>query len=258
VSLVYYVYGIVPRALDAAETPPGLDDAPVVAMPVADMAALVSRMDAGTYDPSAIEARVAEIGWLAPRAVAHDAVVTWASERGPVVPFPMWVLCRDLSSLDARAGEFRRALGRVAPGREYAVRVFRLDGELAVHLAAMSPEIAALEASAAQSAPGQRYLLERKLESERKDATRRVSASVGDEIYASLRAAALDAATDPLPAPTPTRRDPAVLNAAFLVGHDALEPFQSRLTILVRRYEPLGFRFEFTGPWPPYHFVGSR
>jgi hypothetical protein len=250
---VYYVYGIVPRSFDASAAPPGLDGARVEAMPVADMAALASEIDA-----TEIESRVGDIDWLAPRAVAHDAVVSWASERGPVVPFPMWVLCRDPASLDTRADEFRRALGRVALGREYAVRVFRLDEELAAHLATMSPEIATLEASAAQSRPGQRYLLERKLESERKDATRRVAASVGSAVYDALRAAALEATTDPLPAPTPAQRDPAVLSAAFLVGRDALEPFQSCLTTLVRRYEPLGFRFEFTGPWPPYHFVDSR
>jgi hypothetical protein len=27
---------------------------------------------------------------------------------------------------------------------------------------------------------------------------------------------------------------------------------------MVNKYEPSGFKFDFTGPWPPYHFVGGR
>ena len=46
-----------------------------------------------------------------------------------------------------------------------------------------------------------------------------------------------------------------VLNAAFLVPSAALEGFQKILTALVEQYDASGFRFDFTGPWPPYHFV---
>jgi len=48
-----------------------------------------------------------------------------------------------------------------------------------------------------------------------------------------------------------------VLNAAFLVSPVALEPFQRMLTELVERHGPHGLRFDFTGPWPPYHFVNE-
>jgi hypothetical protein len=46
-----------------------------------------------------------------------------------------------------------------------------------------------------------------------------------------------------------------VLNAAFLVAPDRLSDFQRELTDIVEREQPNGFRFDFTGPWPPYHFV---
>ena len=46
-----------------------------------------------------------------------------------------------------------------------------------------------------------------------------------------------------------------ILNAAFLVASDCLTDFQGTLTEIVEREQPHGFRFDFTGPWPPYHFV---
>jgi hypothetical protein len=27
---------------------------------------------------------------------------------------------------------------------------------------------------------------------------------------------------------------------------------------MVNKFEPSGCKFDFTGPWPPYHFVGER
>ena len=84
----------------------------------------------------------------------------------------------------------------------------------------------------------------------RQNEAREVSASVSRSIHQELSQLALVATTEPAP------KTAAILNAAYLVSRDAPEPFQARLTDLIHKFEPLGFRFEFTGPWPPYHFVG--
>ena len=46
--------------------------------------------------------------------------------------------------------------------------------------------------------------------------------------------------------------------ASFLVAPARVVDFQRALTEMVNKYEPSGFKFDFTGPWPPYHFVGER
>jgi hypothetical protein len=46
-----------------------------------------------------------------------------------------------------------------------------------------------------------------------------------------------------------------VLDSAFLVEPARLAEFQRALTEIVSRHASRGFRFDFTGPWPPYHFV---
>ena len=48
-----------------------------------------------------------------------------------------------------------------------------------------------------------------------------------------------------------------ILNAAFLVAPARLENFQQTLTSLVERHAAHGLRFDFTGPWPPYHFASE-
>ena len=246
---VFYVYGIVPKTLTSPPT--GLDGTVVNLVPLeGDLAALTSELPGADYDPATVESRLADLDWLSPRAIAHDSVVSWASDQGGVVPFPMWVLFRDRPSLESglgpRLAEFRQALDRVTPGREYSVRVFAFKDRLS----ALSPAVAQLESEIEKATPGQRYLLERKLDTIRQNEAREVSASVSRSIHEELSQLALVATTEPAP------KTAAILNAAYLVSRDAPEPFQARLTDLIHKFEPLGFRFEFTGPWPPYHFVG--
>ena len=260
---VLYAYAVTHATLDAGSTPSGIDEAAVRLLVEGDVAALVSSVDARTYTPERVEQLTEEVGWLAPRAAAHDTVVTWAGDRGPVVPLPIFTLFHDESRvkqmLRERGTELRATLQRVGAGEEYGLRIFRLDEALARHVSALSPRVEALERQAREANPGQRYLLERKLETERRNEARRIAAAVARESFDTLAPLALDAVREALPA---KGRDDAagvaVLNAFFLVRRGALAPFQESLTAVVREHEQHGFRFDFTGPWPPYHFVRER
>ena len=260
-----YVYAIVPDTFDASGAPAGIDDAVVRLEHEGGLAALVSSVDAAAYRESEIESRIADLAWLGPRAMGHDRVVTWASDKVGVVPLPVLSLFHDAAKVRMMLAEQRdnltSTLHRVAEAAEYIVRVFRLDTVLAAAVSALSESVAALERDIASATPGQRYLLGRKLETERKQELKRIGQRVATEAYEGLAGASIEAMRNPLP--RGDRGGPgiesatgaAVLDAAFLVRRDAAVEFQRVMTDLVRQWEPHGFRFEFTGPWPPYHFV---
>jgi hypothetical protein len=260
---VLYAYAVTPAPLNTAGAPAGIDDAAVGTVIEGDMAALVSSVDTSAYAPDRVELLTEEVGWVAPRASAHDAVVTWAGDRGPVIPLPIFTLFHDESRvremLRERASELRATLERVGVGEEYGLRIFRLDEVLAQRIGSLSPTVEGLERQAREATPGQRYLLQRKLEAERRTELKRIAAEVARESFQSLAPFALEAVREALPV---KGRDDApgvaVLNAFFLVKRGALAPFQQALTAIVREHEHHGFRFDFTGPWPPYHFVRAR
>jgi hypothetical protein len=223
--------------------------------------ALVSDLDSERYAPAAVERATEDVEWLAPRAVAHDRVLTWASDRGPVVPLPMFSLFSSddavRAMLDARRAELTAALERAARGREYTLRIYRVDEELAAVAVEHSSRLAELQRSADAASPGQRYLLLRKLETERKAELRMIAQQISREVVAALSKLALGVQENPTP-----RRDGGagsevalVLDAAFLVAPDSFDTFQRELTAIVARHKDRGFRFDFTGPWPAYHFV---
>ena len=87
-----------------------------------------------------------------------------------------------------------------------------------------------------------------------------VTQQIVDEIIASLQPVAVGVIRSPIPRIAAADAPAAgimVLSAAFLVPHDRVAEFQRALTALVDRHgrEGRGFRFDFTGPWPPYHFA---
>lgn len=265
-AALWYVYGIVPEGLAVSPLPSGLDDAEVLVERDAGVAALVSRLDETSYGPETLERNSADVEWLSPRAVAHDRVLTWASDRGAVVPLPMFSIFSGpeavRSMLRDRAPQLASALTRVGRGREYALRVYRIDAELTAVIATLSPRIEELAASAASASPGQRYLLERKLEGQKRAEVRAVTQEIVDDIVAELSEHALEAVRSPIPRIADADealggRGTLVLNAAFLVSPRQLDAFQQTLTKLVGERGEQGFRFDFTGPWPPYHFASE-
>jgi hypothetical protein len=175
----------------------------------------------------------------------------------------MWTLFRDAKAVKAmlskREAELVETFKRIGDGREFIVRVYVQPGTFKEHLAGHNTELARLEAEAAKASPGQKYLLERKIEGIRKDSGRDATGRVAGEIHDTLRASATDSMREtPVNSGAPREQGRAILNASFLVAPRKVVDFQRALTEMVNKYEPSGFKFDFTGPWPPYHFVGER
>ena len=257
---MYYAYGIVPASATTSGVPAGVDDADVSVVSEGEIGALVSELTGSAYDPDAIAASSGDMDWVAPRAKAHDLVLTWASDRGPVIPLPMFT--STFGSVDAvramlrdRAAELRPVLDKVGRGREYALRVYRVDAELKAALPSLNDEIAKLQAAADAATPGQQYLLQRKLDARSKEEIRSTSLAIATQIRDELSKVALETTTSPIPRVTTDAPGTMVLNAAFLISTTGLRGFQERLTSIVNERQPQGFRFDFTGPWPAYHFA---
>jgi hypothetical protein len=257
---LFYAYGIVPATAAIAGAPSGVDETEVSIVTEGQIGALVSELTGGEYDADAIAASSGDMEWVAPRAKAHDLVLTWASDRGPVIPLPMFT--STFGSLDAvrtmlrgRAAELSSVLAKVGRGREYALRVYRVDAELKAALPTLNDEIATLQAAADAATPGQRYLLQRKLDERAKEGMRATSLAIASEVRDEMERVALETVTSPIPRVTTDAPGTMILNAAFLIAPDGLRAFQERLTAIVNERSSQGFRFDFTGPWPAYHFA---
>ena len=262
-SDVIYVYGIVRDELDSTRVPDGIDDGRVAKISSGVHAALVSRLSSQAYAPSEVEARSGDVSWLSPRAMAHDRVLTWAHDHGGVIPLPMFSMWESTGSLsrwlDDRASELGDIFARIADADEFGLRVHRRDALMMQAIDSLDDDVARLKREAEHASPGQRYLLERKVAEQGKNAVRAASQRLARDAFDRLRLLSRDAIARPL-APEANRVPDAtiVLNAAFLVERKRNAGFRAAVADLVRDLEPRGLAFDFTGPWPPYNFVGAE
>lgn len=253
-----YTYGIVPVDAQRPEDDlRGLEDTPVDVLPVGAVAAVVGRVPATIYSDEALNARLDDLAWVGERGMAHERVLDWFAERGPVVPLSLFSLHRDADRLAARISEdatsFATTLDRLRGSREWGIKLWRHDATAREGIDQLSPSLQALGKEIEAAPAGRRFLLERKREAMRAEEVRAVSARIAHELFAALRRAAADGVTVPIP-PASGGERALLLHAAFLVADEAFPAFQKALSVEAGRIAGSGFELEFTGPWPPYHF----
>jgi hypothetical protein len=257
-----YLYGIV--SSDAPEPPPelkGMEGAAVRLLPAGPLAGVVSEVPAAVYADDPLNSRLDDLAWVGERGVAHEQVLDWFAERGPIIPLSLFSLHRDAERLTRRVLDdqqhYVRTLQALRGSKEWGIKVWRREGKVATAVDELSPSLQALNQQLETAPAGKRFLLEKKRETMRTEEIRSVSRRVAHEVHAALQGAASDAVVVPIPAAAEGERI-LLLHSAYLVEDEAFPAFQERVTEFARRYGGAGFELEFTGPWPAYHFVGEN
>jgi hypothetical protein len=254
-----YLYGIVPAAALDAEELHGVDGEEVWLIRSSRVAGIVSAVSAADYSEAALDARLTDLAWVGERGVAHERVLNWFSDHGPVIPLTPFSLHQDETRvrerLESMGDRCDNVLGQLAGCREWAVRIWRTS-VVAERLEEQSPRLRLLADEIATAAPGRQYLLAKKLDSLRAEELRRISAEVVKQSFAALSPTGTAAKRLSLPAVASSASERTLLlHGVFLVRQEQFPAFQEQLSKLVDRFQPTGFEWEFTGPWPPYHFV---
>ena len=254
-SLVY-VYAIA-RAGSAA--PPGLrglDDGAVRAVGDGDLEAFVSDVPEREYAEAPLNAHLADMEWLTPRAIRHQEVnAALAGVCDPLVPLSFGAVFRDIEGVARMLRERAAEIGpRFAAlrGRAEWIAVVRRDNERALAaLESGSEPLRSLRAEIAAAPPGRGYLLARQL-----DETKRAELRAAD-------AAAVGDASDAFEhAEMRLFREPLVEDAgagmlarfSVLAARDAADSLDGIRAAFDRLWAERGYALELSGPWPAYRF----
>jgi hypothetical protein len=206
---------------------------------------VVGTVSLDEFGEQELAANLNELSWLERVAREHDAVVRAAAQLTTTAPLRMATVCRD----DAAA------LAKLAELGERATAVLdRLDGRIEWGVKAFAAAARAPEPVAAAAASGADYLRRRKQESAERAHADAAAAEQADAVYAELaEVSAAGCRHRPQDRRLTGVEEPMVLNAAFLVEHDASQRFANAVDELAARCPAI--RLERTGPWPPYSFA---
>ena len=251
-----YVYCVVPGLQEVNFGPVGLDTCEVHTVPGAAMAAVVHECPARPYQSK--DREIVE-KWVA----AHHGVVEGAWERfGSVLPmsFDMIVSANDRASarenlikwMQEKQDTFTRRLDRLAGKAEYGVQVSWLPKVIADDIVQTDPDLQKTQRQIQAKPKGLAYLSQAKLEKSLKQRMEARAKEYFRAFYDRIRNCVLDIRVEN---PKKTEDDTQMLlNVSCLVE----KADHARVGRVLDEIAAMhGIKVRFTGPWPPYSFVGA-
>lgn len=234
----------------------GVDDSQVYTIPYRDIGAIVHKCPAEPYQSAN---REAVNSWV----LAHQRVVDEAWERwGTVLPLGFDTIIRDKDSVGAEENvrnwlqndydNLKSKLEKVRGKAEYGVQIFWEPPVIARSLTKTSPEISQLEAEIKSQSRGVAYLYRQKLEKALKRELEAKADQCFQDFYGCIRRHVDNIVVE--------KTKPGNQSTQMIMNLSCLLP-RSKSTELGEELERInstdGFSVRFTGPWPPYSFVGT-
>lgn len=264
VDRALYVYGVgeseALAPLFDTELPEAIEEgAGLEAVEAAGLSAIVSAVPLGVYGEGALSERLSDATWTATRALRHERVAEHFARRTAVVPlrFGAIYLRREgvERMLEGRVAQFRAVLARLEGREEWGLNVYVERARLREEVTRLSERLREMAERADASAPGQAYLLRKKIEGLRDEEARAETRRVARDTEEMLGATCDGAARLRVLKDEATEQGELAARLAFLVPREGFDSFRAAAERLADRYTPLGFRFELTGPWPAYNFA---
>jgi hypothetical protein len=245
-----YLFAVA-RGLGGAdlEAASGLRGAPLEVVDHHGLQAVVCDVDLAEFGEDALPQRLEDLAWLEEVARAHNDVVWQVADRATVAPMRLVTICADDDSVRRRVEDnetgLRRALDGVEGRREWSVKAYAVREEEPTAEAAPAPSGAGAGAA---------YLQRKKQQATRRQQASDRSVTVAETVYDALAGRAVASRRLPPQDPRLTgRREPMILNSAFLVESDEGDAFVEEVSRLQDAHP--GATIEAQGPWPPYSFA---
>lgn len=249
-----YVYAVLPRPL-AAELH-GIDGRRVRWVLQGELAAAVSDVPEADFEEEPLNRNVRDMGWLGPRAIAHQDVNARLFEASDaIVPLAFGSVFRDdqrvAQMLQEEQQPLAQQLARVKGAAEWVVALHALS----TPDADQSEAVQTARAEVAAASPGRAHLLRQRLATLERDEVRRLQSDAATHVLQALRAIARDVYEEPLPADTVERP---LLRVSVLMAREHDTRLLDEIEQLRSLWAEPTYRLLLTGPWPPYRFAGLK
>ena len=248
-----YLYCIVNSGKEKQFGPIGIENSSVYTVVCNDIAVVVHSCEAKPYLTVAKE-KAGE--WV----LAHQYVIDLATEEfGTVIPLTFDTIFRGNNEelknwLSKEYNQLETLLETLDGKAEFGVQIF-LEAEFVDKLAGENDEVRSLEKNLENMSNGVAYLLKKKLEKRKQIEKQLIAEKQAKELFSQIKPLVNDAKLGSTNKEVPEKWQgkQMILNAVCLVPKDKIEDLGSKLGQLKRE----GYAVRFTGPWPPYSFVGQ-
>jgi len=221
------------------------------------LGAFYTAVDGAGFSQAAIDARSNDVEWLGAIGYRHQAVMSALMRGGTIIPLRAFTLFADETSLrqhllDHR-GEYMAILQRLGGKEEWTLRIEFQPETWSEAITRRVESLRRLRAEMDGAASGKAYLLGKKLEEEKKKASREAEQQLVSEVeQAVMKTLVCETISE-----SRLQRGGAFPQINILANRDEEARLQELRDELNRRYSGDGVAIVLTGPWPPYSFTGT-
>ena len=212
-------------------------------------------VDAEEFSQEGIDRRAGDLEWLGAIGYRHQSVSAALMRGGTIVPLRAFTLFRSESSLHEwlrnEREQLSRVLERLDGKQEWTLRIELEPQKWSDALVHRVDSLRAIASEIETAGAGKAFLLRKKLEDARKQASR----DAEQQLVREVETAVLGRLRCESVAESRERREGAFPQINVLIERDEESRLQELRDELALRYENEGVTLALTGPWPPYTFA---
>ncbi len=254
-----YLFCLTPRHSFTGIAGAGMDEAhPLSAELFDDVVAIVSEVSLEDFCGPEARDKLADLAWVAPRALRHEDVIMTVMRQAPVLPVRFGSVFSSVAALASSLARHRDALSgfflATAGQQEWTLAA---DADMPhARAQVLAARLAEAQEQLAGLSPGKRYLLEQSI----KGVVDRDVAGWLKETAGTIALFCQDTSSAfhdmrLLPQELTGKGREMFFHTALLVPDCSLERLQGLAAEWNASHEPEGLHLALAGPWPPYHFT---
>ena len=251
-----WVYAIARAGHPSPERADAIDGSSnVEAITEGALMAFATPIDLRAYSQQTVNEHAGDIEWIGAIGYRHQAVMHALMSGGTVIPLRAFTLFGSKQMVQAQlrsgAGQFTKVLDRLDGKQEWTLRIEFEPARWNEALTSRVDSLRTMMSDIGAAAPGRAFLLKKKLEDERKKASRDAEL----QVVAEIEKAVLDKLRCETVAESREARDGAFPQINVLLNRDEESILQELYHDLSSRYASEGITLAISGPWPPYTFA---
>jgi len=237
----------------------------VFVIPLQELEAVVSNVPIEEFASEEIQKKAKEdLSWIKERAFAHEKVIEEAMGKDDkvlsLIPMGFGTIFKGKARLEEALNKdylrIREVLDRIRGNWEWSVKVYLTDREKFVQVIDKSEAIEKKKEEIASLPEGMAFFMEEELKEVISREMKKELDSTAEVFFECLKRQAVDATKCKILEKELTgRREPMVLNAAYLISEEKIEDFKKAAETLNQQTQANGFCLEYSGPWPAYNFT---
>lgn len=257
--VILYLYAIgrrgnpLPGAVEAID---GSDA--VTSIEEGDLAAFCTAVDEKAFSQETIDARSKDLGWLGAIGYRHQSVMAALMRGGTIIPLRAFSLFRSEESvrehLRGQHREFAALLARLNGKQEWTLRIEFDPEKWNAALVHRVETLRILATDIESSAAGKAFLLQKKLDEQK----RKLSREAEEAIVSEIETAVLKKLDCMVISESRQARSGAFPQINVLLERDEEGRLEELRDTLNAHYNEDGVSVALSGPWPPYTFASME